>query len=49
MIGGVIAPISAPCLSWEVLLVGLTAGLNTVVCPMYVAELAPVTSDIFIG
>merc|ERR1719319_1823763 len=47
VVGGVIAAISSPCLSWEVLLVGrpgvgLTAGLNTVVCPMYVAELAPV-------
>merc|ERR1719319_446782 len=47
VVGGVIAAISSPCLSWEVLLVGrlvvgLTAGLNTVGCPMYVAELAPV-------
>merc|ERR1719319_2241707 len=46
VVGGVIAAISSPCLSWEVLLVGrlvvgLTAGLNTVVCPMYVAELGP--------
>jgi len=47
LLGGVIMSISSPTHSWEVLLVGrlvvgLTAGLNTVLVPMYVSEIAPV-------
>jgi len=47
LLGGVIMAISKPTMSWEVLLVGrlvvgLTAGLNTVLVPMYVSEIAPV-------
>jgi SP family facilitated glucose transporter-like MFS transporter 1 len=47
LLGGVIMAISKPTSSWEVLLVGrlvvgLTAGLNTVLVPMYVSEIAPV-------
>merc|ERR1719481_1160427 len=47
LVGGVIMAISKPTSSWEVLLVGrlvvgLTAGLNTVLVPMYVSEIAPV-------
>jgi len=48
LIGGVIMAISSPTSSWEVLLVGrlvvgVTAGLNTVLVPMYVSEIAPVS------
>jgi len=47
LLGGVIMAISKPTNSWEVLLVGrlivgLTAGLNTVLVPLYVSEIAPV-------
>jgi len=47
LLGGVIMAISKPTSSWEVLLVGrlvvgITAGLNTVLVPMYVSEIAPV-------
>merc|ERR1719334_2049845 len=47
LVGGVIMAISKPTSSWEVLLVGrlvvgLTAGLNTVLVPLYVSEIAPV-------
>jgi len=47
LVGGIIMAISKPTSSWEVLLVGrlvvgLTAGLNTVLVPMYVSEIAPV-------
>jgi len=47
LLGGVIMAVSKPVKSWEVLLVGrlvvgLTAGLNTVLVPLYVSEIAPV-------
>eukprot|EP00092_Neocalanus_flemingeri_P023961 GFUD01025992.1.p1 GENE.GFUD01025992.1~~GFUD01025992.1.p1 ORF type:complete len:483 (+),score=148.99 GFUD01025992.1:147-1595(+) len=47
LLGGIVMAISKPVSSWEVLLVGrlvvgLTAGLNTVLVPMYVSEIAPV-------
>merc|ERR1719186_2437207 len=47
LLGGIIMAISKPTSSWEVLLVGrlvvgLTAGLNTVLVPMYVSGIAPV-------
>merc|ERR1719244_2451549 len=47
LVGGVVMAVSEPLTSWEVLLVGrlvvgLTAGLNTVLVPMYVSEIAPV-------
>lgn len=46
-IGGVIMAISKPVVAWEVLLVGrlvvgLSAGLNTVLVPIYISEIAPV-------
>lgn len=45
--GGVVMAVSSPLLSWEVLLAGrlvagVTAGLNTVLVPLYVSEVAPV-------
>ncbi|XP_023331048.1 glucose transporter type 1 isoform X1 [Eurytemora carolleeae] len=47
LLGGIITAISKPLFSWEVLLVGrllvgFTAGLNTVVAPLYLSEIAPV-------
>jgi len=47
LLGGVVMAVSEPLTSWEVLLVGrlvagLTAGLNTVLVPLYVSEIAPV-------
>jgi len=47
LLGGVIMAVSKPLLAWEVLLVGrlvvgLTAGLNTVLVTLYVSEIAPV-------
>ena len=46
-LGGVIMAVSEPMEAWEVLLVGrlvvgLCAGLNTVLVPTYVSEIAPV-------
>ena len=46
-LGGVIMAVSRPLMAWEVLLVGrlvvgLCAGLNTVLVPTYVSEIAPV-------
>merc|ERR550517_2395315 len=46
LVGGVTMAVSRPTLAWEVLLVGrlvvgLTAGLNTVLVPVYVSEIAP--------
>ena len=46
-IGGVIMAVSQPTMAWEVLLVGrlvvgLAAGLNTVLVPIYISEIAPV-------
>ena len=46
-LGGVIMATSEPMEAWEVLLVGrlvvgLCAGLNTVLVPTYVSEIAPV-------
>ena len=46
LVGGVTMAISRPTMAWEVLLVGrlvvgLTAGLNTVLVPVYVSEIAP--------
>jgi len=46
-IGGIIMAISKSVMAWEVLLVGrlvvgLCAGLNTVLVPVYVSEIAPV-------
>lgn len=45
-LGGVISAISQPTSAWEVLLVGrlivgFTAGLNTVLVPIYLSEIAP--------
>jgi len=47
LLGGIVMAVSEPLTSWEVLLVGrlvagLTAGLNTVLVPLYVSEVAPV-------
>ena len=47
LLGGIITAVSEPLLAWEVLLVGrlivgLTAGLNTVVAPLYLSEISPV-------
>ena len=47
-LGGVIMAVSEPMEAWEVLLVGrlvvgLCAGLNTVIVPTYVLEVAPVS------
>ena len=47
-LGGVIMAVSEPMEAWEVLLVGrlvvgLCAGLNTVIVPTYVSEIAPVS------
>jgi len=47
LLGAATMSLSKPLHAWEVLLagrliVGLTAGLNTVLCPTYVAEVAPV-------
>ena len=47
-LGGVIMAVSEPMEAWEVLLVGrlvvgLCAGLNTVIVPTYVSEVAPVS------
>ena len=46
VVGGITMAVSRPTMSWEVLLVGrlvvgLTAGLNTVLVPVYVSEIAP--------
>ena len=46
LVGGITMPLSRPTMAWEVLLVGrlvvgLTAGLNTVLVPVYVSEIAP--------
>ena len=46
VVGGITMSISRPTMAWEVLLVGrlvvgLTAGLNTVLVPVYVSEIAP--------
>ena len=46
VVGGITMPLSRPTMAWEVLLVGrlvvgLTAGLNTVLVPVYVSEIAP--------
>ena len=46
VLGGITMSISRPTMAWEVLLVGrlvvgLTAGLNTVLVPVYVSEIAP--------
>jgi len=48
LLGAIIMAISKPVNAWEVLLVGrlvvgLTAGLNTVLVPTYVSEIAPVS------
>ena len=46
VLGGFTMALSRPLIAWEVLLVGrlvvgLTAGLNTVLVPVYVSEIAP--------
>ena len=46
VLGGLTMALSRPTMAWEVLLVGrlvvgLTAGLNTVLVPVYVSEIAP--------
>ena len=46
VVGGLTMAVSRPTMAWEVLLVGrlvvgLTAGLNTVLVPVYVSEIAP--------
>ena len=46
-VGGVIMAVSQPTMAWEMLLVGrlvvgLAAGLNTVLVPIYISEIAPV-------
>jgi len=48
LLAGIIMAISKPLHAWEVLLigrliVGLTAGMNTVLAPMYLSEIAPVS------
>merc|ERR1719244_568977 len=48
LVGGVVMAVSEPLHAWEVLLVGrlvvgLTAGLNTVLVTLYVSEIAPVS------
>lgn len=47
VLGGIVSAISKPTAAWEVLLVGrlivgVTAGLNTVLVPIYLSEIAPV-------
>merc|ERR1719219_2716412 len=46
VLGGITMAMSRPLMAWEVLLVGrlvvgLTAGLNTVLVPVYVSEISP--------
>ena len=46
VLGGLTMALSRPTMAWEVLLVGrlvvgLTAGLNTVLVPVYVSEISP--------